>query len=111
MCCGGRGAGRWAVENPTDGLQSLVFAACLTEMALASSLVHFECVSNLSALPHRLRSPVAGCRNAFHENFGEVEARQTIDTLVSSGLVEAGYDYFNLDGDILLILLVTASAR
>ncbi|KAK9812150.1 hypothetical protein WJX73_000379 [Symbiochloris irregularis] len=35
--------------------------------------------------------------NAFHEFFTEKDAFETIDYLVSSGLVEAGYTYFNLD--------------
>lgn len=37
-------------------------------------------------------------RNAFHEMFTEKDAFETIDYLVSSGLVDAGYTYFNLDG-------------
>lgn len=93
---------RRSVADARYGLQPVV---CLLE-SRQSQRRALESASRNEML---IRGPSR--RNAFHNKFGEKEAKEVIDVLVSSGLAEAGYTFFNLDGVYFLLCNNVESVR
>jgi len=72
----------------------------LTAVFIVIAVIGYIQTFQVSALNNELaKTPPMGWNswNAFHENINETQIKQIADTIVSSGMKDAGYIYLNLD--------------